>query len=555
MRAVMSGWRARVGKHTSTRQRRVKVRFHDDEGQVLYVGGRAGALGRRRTVLADSRDAQTSCVGPLRAPTEREPRPNGSRMKSIGFRRTAGKVIGRARVPILALSLPMKRRTRKGQMDSDPAPALALAGTPDVGDIAVVGLWHLGSVAAAVWAATGRRVLAWDPDPELRSEIAAACGPVVEPGLEEALQSAVERGLLTVVDVVEQAIAEASVMHLAFDTQVGPSGRVEDPRLDDAVRAFAAAAPDGALLLVSSQLSVGTCRPWRDLLDSEERGLLLSHVPENLRLGRALDDFLHPDRLLIGADDEKSFEQAAQTLAPFSTAPMRLGLTAAEMAKHATNAYLALCIAFANDLAWLSMSAGADPNEVTAALRADPRVSPTAPLRPGTAFSGATLTRDLVALRDLGERCGRPDLFSAVIEANERHAQVALAWLEETLGSLQGARVAVAGLTYKPGTSTLRDSLPLRLVSELVVRGATVTAWDPAAEAFVAPVGLTRARSLDACVEEADALTVMTALPELAHVDWNSLRPARRLLIDGCMGVDRDAVEAAGWIYRGLALT
>ena len=437
-------------------------------------------------------------------------------------------------------------------MDSSPALSPTQS-APRGGDIAVVGLWHLGSIAAAAWAATGHHVLAWDPGPAARFELAAARGPVAEPGLEKTLLTAVERGLLTVVDVAEQAIAESRVTHLAFDTKVAPSGRAEDTRLEDAVHTFAAAAPDGALLLISSQLPVGTCRRWRHILDNEKRGLLLAHAPENLRLGRALEDFLHPDRLLIGADDDKSFEQAAQSLAPFSTAPIRLGLTAAEMAKHATNAYLALCIAFANDLAWLSMSVDVDPNEVTAALRADPRVSPTAPLRPGTAFSGATLTRDLVALRDLGERCGRPELFSAVIESNERHTDVALGWLEESLGSFTGKRVAIAGLTYKPGTSTLRDSLPLKLVAQLLERGATVAAWDPAAEPFAPPKGLTRARSLEACVKGADALAVMTALPDLAGVDWPSLEPARRLVVDGCMGVDRKVVEAAGWEYRGLA--
>jgi UDPglucose 6-dehydrogenase len=438
-------------------------------------------------------------------------------------------------------------------MDNASAAAPARSGAPHAGDVAVIGLWHLGSVAAAAWTATDRRVLAWDPDAELRSTIARARGAVVEPGLDETLRWALERDLLTVTGEVEQAIGGASVTHLAFDTHVDTSGHVSDPRLDDAVRRFADAAPDGALLLVSSQIPVGTCRRWRKLIDGEERGLLLAHAPENLRLGRALEDFLHPDRLLIGADDQEAFERAGEALARFSEEPILLGLAAAEMAKHATNAYLALCVAFANDLAWLSLSAGADPTEVATGLRADPRVSPSAPLRPGTAFSGGTLTRDLVTLRDLGAKSGRPELFDAIIRANERHAEITLTWLEESLGSVMGTRVAVAGLTYKPGTSTLRDSLPLKLVSQLLERGATVAAWDPAAEPFEPSPGFTRAPSLQASVEGADALAVMTALPQLGEVDWRALRPARRLVIDGCMGVDRRAVEGAGWSYRGLA--
>jgi len=446
---------------------------------------------------------------------------------------------------------PGARRTR--QMDSGSVAAHAQSDPRGLGEIAVIGLWHLGSVAAAAWTTTNRRVLAWDPDAELRSTIGRGQGAIVEPGLDEALRSGLERNLLTVVGDAQEAVAGASVTHLAFDTRVDTSGRVSDPRLDDAVRVFTDSSPDGALLLISSQIPVGTCERWRKLLAAEERGLLLAHAPENLRLGSALECFLHPDRMLIGADDDEALERASETLAPFSEKPICLGLAAAEMAKHATNAYLALCVAFANDLAWLSLSVNADPTEVATALRADPRVSPSAPVRPGTAFSGATLTRDVVTLRDLGEQCGRPELFDVVIRANERHARIAFAWLEESLGSLTGRRIAVAGLTYKPGTSTLRDSLPLKLVSSLLEHGATVAAWDPAAESFELPAGLTRTPSLEQLVEGADALAVMTALPQLGDVDWHALRPARRLVIDGCMGVDRRAAEDAGWSYRGLA--
>jgi len=376
---------------------------------------------------------------------------------------------------------------------------------------------------------------------------------VAEPGLEQAMREGSNRGLLSVVDDPEAAIGSALVVHLAFDTEVGESGEHEDPRLDAAVAAFVDTGLDDALLLVSSQVRVGTCRRWLDALRRENRGMQLAHAPENLRLGRALEDFLRPDRLLIGADDPATHERAAALLAPFSASPLAMGLAAAELAKHATNAYLALCVAFANDLAWLSLAAGADPGEVAAGLRADSRVSPSAPLRPGAAFSGATLLRDVAALRTLGESCGRSELFAAVIAANTRHADVALTWLEDSLGSLHGTKLAVLGLTYKPGTSTLRDSLPLRLVSRLRERGAAVSAWDPMAEAFEAPQGLVRVASLEECVEGADAVVVMTPLPELAQVEWAALHPARKLVVDGCMGVDRATVETAGWEYRGLA--
>lgn len=421
-------------------------------------------------------------------------------------------------------------------------------------DIALIGLWHLGSVSAGGLTSTGRSVVAWDPDPALRETIAEASGPVVEPGLDGALAAARASGHLMLAADPATAIAAAPVTYLAYDTGVDADGRPADPRLDDAVEVFTAYAPAGALLLVSSQLQVGTCGRWRDLLAAQGRGLLLAHAPENLRLGRALEDFMRPERLLVGADDDAAFERAAELLEPFATSPIRLGLAAAEMSKHATNTYLALCVAFANELAWLSLCAGADPNEVADALRADPRVSPSAPLRPGAAFSGATLTRDLVVLRDLGERCGRPELFAAAIQANERHARVVRSWLEEELETVAERRIAIAGLTYKPGTSTLRDSLPLRLADELLARGATVAAWDPVAEEVEPRAGFRRAATLADAVRDADAVAVMTALPELPQVRWKELAPARRLVVDGCMALERRTVEAAGWTYRGLAL-
>ena len=282
--------------------------------------------------------------------------------------------------------------------------------------IALVGLWHLGSVAAAAWASTGRSVIAWDPDRNLRRGLQTGHGPVAEPNLDAALTHGIERGLLRIADEPPFASASIAPPDLRHRSRIdgrsrrrtaGPGGRRVRRN-----RAAGLAAPRQLTTAGGHESSLA-----RQTCTAEDRGLRLAHVPENLRLGRALDDFLHPDRLLIGSDDDAAFELAAAALAPFSSTPMRLSLASAEMAKHATNAYLALCVAFANDLAWLSLCAGADPSEVAAALRADPRVSPSAPLQPGPAFSGATLMRDLVTLRNLGEKCGRPDLFDTVIRS------------------------------------------------------------------------------------------------------------------------------------------
>src|SRR3954447_5785199 len=186
-------------------------------------------------------------------------------------------------------------------------------------------------------------VIAWDAAGDLRSMLADGTGPVREPGLDEALRSAIEGGRLVVTESGAEAMSRAPITHLAYDTIVDSSGRPDDPRLESGVATFAQAAPDGALLLVSSQVPVGTSGTWRRLLDNERRDLRIAYVPENLRLGQALGDFLSPARLLIGVDDDESWDLATNAVMPFHTEPMRMGIAAAEMAKHATNAYLALC--------------------------------------------------------------------------------------------------------------------------------------------------------------------------------------------------------------------
>src|SRR5262249_31071680 len=162
-------------------------------------------------------------------------------------------------------------------------------------------------VSAAGLARLGYRVVAWDPDPDLREAARRARAPVLEEGVDEELAAAAASRALAVVDDAASAVAAAPITHLCFDTRVDSSSRVDDPRLDEAVGEFVRSAPAGALLLVSSQVPVGSCERWRTALDGSGRRLRLAHAPENLRVGRALDDFVHPSRLVIGADDDEAF--------------------------------------------------------------------------------------------------------------------------------------------------------------------------------------------------------------------------------------------------------
>ncbi|ANS62468.1 LmbL [Streptomyces lincolnensis] len=427
---------------------------------------------------------------------------------------------------------------------------MAAAVTDATHRVAVCGLWHLGSTAAAGLLTHGRAVVAYDPQEHLRAGAAAATPPTGEPGVGEVLRRGLREGRLRVADALAEWARNALCV-LAYDSAVDADGGVDDARLAQAVAAFARHAPAGATLAVLSQVPAHTHVRWRRTLLAHRPDVNLVHIPENLRLGRAMDDFVAPARLVVGAEERCTAERTARSLFPRAT-PAYVTLTEAELVKHATNAYLGMCVSFGNELGWLAAHLGADPQVVARLLKADPRVADAAPLLPGAAFSGATLRRDLVALSRIGAKWGRPEFFDTVLTVNDRHAAFPLDLLGAELGNLKDRRIAVAGLTYKPGTATLRDSLPLRLVRTLLTDGAEVVAYDPVAEDLPDDVGARRAATLADAVRGADALLVAAALPELDGADWAGLRPAARLVVDGCGALDPAALSAAGWRCLGL---
>jgi UDPglucose 6-dehydrogenase len=250
-------------------------------------------------------------------------------------------------------------------------------------------------------------------------------------------------------------------------------------------------------------------------------------VPENLRLGRALESFRAPDRIVAGARAEDR-DELAELLAPFSDEVQWMRVESAEMTKHALNGFLATSVAFINEVAEICESVGADAQEVSRGLKSERRVGPGAYLGPGDAFAGGTLARDVGFLRALAERRGLPaHLLAGVADGNAAHRQWTRRKLLELLGdeardrpALAGRRVAIWGLTYKPGTDTLRRSSAIELCRWLVSVGATVRAHDPAVSALPADLE-DRVELCSDPVEaarDAEALVMCTAWPDYLAV-------------------------------------
>ncbi|MBV9126891.1 MAG: UDP-glucose/GDP-mannose dehydrogenase family protein, partial [Verrucomicrobia bacterium] len=280
----------------------------------------------------------------------------------------------------------------------------------------------------------------------------------------------------------------------------------------------------------------GTCRA----LATKYPGRAFAYSPENLRLGKALEIFRQPDRVVVGAraDDAETRRVLGALFAPFAADRIVwMSPESAEMTKHGINAFLALSVTFANEIARLCERVGADAREVEAGLKSESRIGPKAYLRPGGAFAGGTLARDVVALTQLAAANGeRADLIAAILTSNDAHKNWALGRLRALLGaSLAGAEIAVLGLTYKPGTDTLRRSGAVELAHALLKNGATVRAYDPAVRALPPELaGATFCATPADALRNADAAVIATEWPEIRAADWPALVPTmrRRVILD-----------------------
>jgi UDPglucose 6-dehydrogenase len=410
--------------------------------------------------------------------------------------------------------------------------------------VCVAGLWHLGCVISACLAKAGHEVVGIDADAETVANLRRGKPPLFEPGLEDLVAAGLARGTLRF-DTEPRAAAGAEVVWIAYDTPVDDNDVPQPAAVVDRVMELLPHVTKGALVLLSSQLPVGTTRQLANAA-GPGRAVTFGYSPENLRLGRAIEVFTRPDRVIVGLQADADRAKVSALLAPFTDKIVWTGIEAAEMTKHAINAFLATSVAFMNEIAAICEQVGADASEVERGLKSEERIGPKAYLSPGGAFAGGTLARDVTTLAGLGERLGMPvTLISAVRESNDRHRSWPLRKLRERLGGLGGRRIAILGLTYKPGTSTLRRSGAVELAMALKAEGASVVAFDPAVRDVPSEIasGLTVALSPQEALKGADAAVLATPWPEFRDLPWPELLPAMRSAI---------VVDANGFLAASL---
>ena len=385
--------------------------------------------------------------------------------------------------------------------------------------IVVQGLWHLGSVTAACLAEAGLDVVGLDPDAAVVERLRGGEPPLHEPGLAELVRKGLAAGRLSFT-VDAASAAEADLVWIAFDTPVDEEDRADPGYVERQVETLFPFLRDGTAVLISSQLPVGSTRRIAACFSAIAKGreVAFAYSPENLRLGKAIEVFHHPERIVVGTEDRQPRPILTEVLGRFSDRLTWMSLESAEMVKHALNAFLATSVTFINEIASIAEKVGAQASDVEEGLKSEGRIGRKAYLKPGAAFAGGTLARDVVFLGGLADQHAvTTPLLGSIIPSNAAHRQWPMRRVSERFGGhIAGRTVTVLGLSYKVGTDALRRSASVELCRDLAVAGARVRAFDPVVTAL--PPDLAAIVDLRPTLEEAltgaDAAVVATEWPE-----------------------------------------
>lgn len=421
-------------------------------------------------------------------------------------------------------------------------------------NVTVFGAGYVGLVTAACLAELGNTVALLDIQPERIALLRSGGVPIFEPGLGEMLAGNAERLSYTL--DADEALADAEVAYICVDTPPTAAGDADLSRVWSVVESLKAA-PHLVAVVVKSTVPVGTGTRVRAVLDEAgmERVGYASN-PEFTAEGQAVSDFMHPDRVIVGAQDQETAQLVADLHQGVHGPIELMDVASAEMVKLASNAALMTKISFINEIASLCELTGADVEVVSKAVGLDHRIGPHF-LKAGIGWGGSCFPKDSEALKQLASNTGHhPQLLNAVIEVNNLQKRRAIQKLKETLGSLQGAQVAVLGMTFKAGTDDMREAPSTVLAARLLAEGAKVRCWDPLAhpEPVEPWASTTRHETPLEAMTGADAVILATAWPELLDVPWAQVHTAMKqpVIFDGRNLLDPAEMRAAGFTYMSV---
>jgi UDPglucose 6-dehydrogenase len=427
--------------------------------------------------------------------------------------------------------------------------------------VLVIGTGHVGLVTCGTLAALGHEVVGTDADQEKISRLQNGILPFHEPDLDPLVDEHSRNGRLRFTDDASGVTPNADVVFICVSTPPRSSGEANLVAVEQAVRQVGQQSSGRTVVVEKSTVPAGTAQRIRRVLLQEGNGvgkeLEVVSNPEFLREGNAVKDSLEPDRILVGAERDWAFEVMRELYAPLTATGARLietDINTAELAKHASNAFLALKISYANALARICERADADVVAVTEVMGADPRIGPDF-LRAGLGYGGSCFPKDLQAFEHLAVSLHYDfPLLREIVRINDEAIEATLEKVRAGLWNLEHKRVALLGLAFKPGTDDVRFSPPLALAARLLEGGATVVGYDPQAMANAKEEcpGLMVSADPHEAAADAHCLVVCTDWPDFRSLDLGRLRDvmAQPFIVDARNLLEPDEIRAAGFSYQ-----
>ncbi|MEE8448475.1 MAG: UDP-glucose/GDP-mannose dehydrogenase family protein [Thermodesulfobacteriota bacterium] len=428
--------------------------------------------------------------------------------------------------------------------------------------IAVVGVGYVGLVVGVCLADSGHELVGVDNDHAKIDLLNKGQVPIYEPGLKEFMERNIREGRLSFSTELKKIVQESFLVFIAVGTPLADRGRVDMSAVQQVIQEIGEAINEYKVIIIKSTVPVGTaCQVQAVLAELTEHDFSVVSNPEFLKEGNAVQDFMKPDRIILGTDDRQAAEILKEIYAPFvrtGNPILVMDPESAEMVKYAANAMLATRISFMNEIAGLCEKLGANVENVRRAIGADKRIGSSF-LFPGVGYGGSCLPKDVKALISLAEDQGAAlDILTSVDRVNERQKRVLFNKICEHFDNcLAGRKIAVWGLSFKPGTDDLRESPAIALIDKLIEKGAHIQAHDPVANkgaSQILPAGVNYFGDCYQAVEGAEALALVTEWSEFKYPDFERIKDRMKspVIFDGRNIYNPGKLRGMGFTYYGI---
>ncbi|MCK5224493.1 UDP-glucose/GDP-mannose dehydrogenase family protein [Candidatus Calescamantes bacterium] len=428
--------------------------------------------------------------------------------------------------------------------------------------ITVIGTGYVGLITATCFAELGNHVVGVDVDVEKLKKLRNGESPIYEPGLTELLKKNIKEGRLTFTEDSKEAVKESSIIYIAVGTPQADDGSADLSYLVSAIKHFAPAIDHKVIIVNKSTVPVGTGNYVKQLLIEENISEDLFAVvsnPEFLKEGSAVNDFMYPERVVVGSDKKEAVEVIAKLYGPLTDKIIKTNILSAELIKYASNGFLATKISFINEISNICDKVGANVREVAYGMGLDTRIGGKF-LNAGIGYGGSCFPKDTLALIDIADKLNYEfKILKKVVEVNHEQRKVYYAKVKKELGDLKGKKIAVWGLAFKDNTDDVRESPALDIIPWLLNDGAEVFAYDPIAQenaAVLLPESVNYVKDAYDTLNDADALLIITDWKEFRQVNLSEIKKRLKtpLIIDGRNMYSRDDMDENGLTYIGMGI-